>query len=473
MAGENLHLFATGWSGQPYWSFLPTGACLLLWGKNIFAIRMLSVIAGSLNILFLYLLARETLNRDIAIAAAAFLVAFPYHLQFSRIGVHNINDGLMITLVLWLIFRAVRTGKVTTYLAAGIFTGFTFYTYVGTRLVLLIGLAALGYSIIRKKGYLRSHLAHIAIFALALFITIAPISYSFLVNQDTFMTRIKQENILFNGWLQGYALTKGISVPQVLLEQVSKTVLVFVAHNANSGFLNFPMPYLTVLGAVLFLIGLGIAFRYIYQPRYLILLIWFWSVVILGGILTLNPPASTRMVMTTPAVALLVAIGMWGILDVLERLKIHRGWILSLTVIILLVFTAQNAYFYFKQYKEGFYFRDANGEVAMEAGLELKSLGQSYSLYLLGSPRMFVTFPTFYFLAPANPKYDVTSEEIDASRSTISHGLFIVSTPQNVSQLKKIARQYPDGNWEIIMRKSQPEVLYYAYIVQSSDEDQP
>jgi hypothetical protein len=127
--------------------------------------------------------------------------------------------------------------------------------------------------------------------------------------------------------------------------------------------------------------------------------------------------------------------------------------------------TIQNVIFYHVEYRMNYYFRDANGEVAMVAGLKLKELGSEYTLFLLGYPRMFVGFPTFNFLAPDNDKYDLTGSELDPEINLENHGLYFVSTPDNVPYLREIADQFDFGEWEIVQRISQPEVLYYAYLV--------
>ena len=151
LVGENTNLFDVSWSGQPNVSFLPTMFSLIILGQSMFAVKMVSVITGTLSILFLYLLAREWFGRDIALVASAFLVAFPFHIQFSRIGVNNIFDSMMAPLVVWLIFHSVRTRSLPSYLMAGIATGFTIYTYVGTRLVLAIAIGTLSISRSSKR----------------------------------------------------------------------------------------------------------------------------------------------------------------------------------------------------------------------------------------------------------------------------------------------------------------------------------
>jgi len=473
LKGENTNWFSTGWAGQPNVSFLPTLISMVLFWNSIVAVKMVSVITGTLSILALYLLAREWFGREVALIASGFVAAYPFHLQFSRIGVNNIFDSLMAPLVIWLIFRAVRTKSLPTYLMAGIATGLTFYTYVGTRLVLAMGIGTFIYIIIRQKGYLKNSLPHLGTYLAGLLVTLAPMGTFFIKYPSLFMTRIGQEYIFLNGWLPNQMEATGQNVWQILFEQFLKTMLVFFSQNAGSNFLNFDRPYLTILGAIFFVIGLAIAFRHLFEQRYFILQAWFWSVLTLGGFLTVSPPANTRLVMTIPATGLFIALGAWQVSRVLLQLKFKPFWVYALNIILVIALATQNLFFYFDTYRERYFFQDANGELGMETGLQLQNLGTTYDYYLFGTPRVFAGFPTTEFLAPGIPKYDLVAESIPALSFNPGRGAFIVAIPENEELLRQVMEKFPGGTWETIPRKVRDEVLYYAYILSPEALDSP
>jgi 4-amino-4-deoxy-L-arabinose transferase-like glycosyltransferase len=466
LTGDNTNWFDVGWSGQPNVSFLPTALSLIIFGQGMFAVKMVSVLTGTLSILFLYLLAREWFGRDIALMASAFLVAFPFHLQFSRIGVNNIVDSMMAPLVIWLIFRAVRTRSLPVYLAAGIVTGFTFYTYVGTRLVLAMGIGTLVYIAIRQRDYLRTNLPQLGTYLAGLVITIAPMAAFFIKNPQLFMTRIGQEGIFLNGWLALQVEQTGQSAAKILFDQFSQTVLVFFTQNAGSNFLNFDRPYLTVLGAVFFMIGLAMAFLNFFEKRYFILQMWFWSVLTLGGFLTLSPPANTRLVMTTPVTGLFIALGAWQISRALLQLKFKQSWIYALNIVLILALAYQNLTYYFGPYRTGRLFQDANGELGMETGRRLHELGKDYDYYLFGLPRVFAAFPTTDFLNPGVRMIDLNEENLAELSLDPQKGAFIVAIPENQDLLEQVKAMYPGGSSDSVKRYMDEEILYYAYILE-------
>jgi hypothetical protein len=286
------------------------------------------------------------------------------------------------------------------------------------------------------------------------------------------MTRIGQEGIFLNGWLPRQMELTGQTVWQILLDQFSKTMLVFFSQPAVN-FLNFNRPYLTALGAIFFVIGLAFAFRYLFEERYFILQAWFWSAVILGGFLTLNPPANTRLVMTIPATALFIALGAWQMCKVLLQLKFTRSWVYSLGAVLVIALAFQNLFFYFDTFREGYYSQDVNGELAMETGLQLQQLGDEYDYYLFGLPRVFAGFPTTEFLAPGVTKNDLVAESIPELSFNPGRGVFIVAIPENKDLLQQAMEQHPSGKWEIFPRKVRDEVLYYAYTLTSDQINTP
>ncbi len=470
--GSNTSWFSTGWSGQPNVSFLPTVLSMLLFGQTIFAIKMTSVIAGTLAVLAVYLLGREWFGREIGLLASAFVAAYPFHIHFSRIGVNNILDSLMAPLVLWLVFRAVRTKSLPAYMMAGIASGLTFYTYVGTRLVLALGIGALVYIILRQKGFWKASRLQLATYLASLLVTLAPIATFFIKNPPLFMTRIGQEGIFLNGWLPNQVQLTGQSVWQILLSQVSRTVLVFFSQNATY-FLNFDRPYLTILGAFFFVIGMAITLRYLLEPRYFVMQAWFWSVLVLGGFLTVNPPANTRLVMTIPVTALFIALGIWQVSRVLLSLKFRPAWVYSLGIAVLLVLGFQNLDFYFGSFWQKHLSQDGNGELAMEVGLQLQQLGDRYDYYLFGLPRVFAGFPTTDFLAPGVPKYDLNAASISSFQLNPGRGAFIVAIPENGALLQQLIDLHPGGQWEVVQRKVKDEVLFYAYVLLPQQASSP
>jgi 4-amino-4-deoxy-L-arabinose transferase-like glycosyltransferase len=462
---HTVDIFNAGWSGNPFPAFYLTVVSVYVLGGSILAVRVASALVGALTVLFLYLLAKELFDRRTALIAAGFLITFPVHLQFSRVGVLTVQDGFFVTFVLWLVIRAVRKDRLAPYLWAGIATGVTLYAYVGGRLVLALAFAALAFVVARRPGFFRSHLRHLGTFLAATVLTVAPMAVFFMQHLQDFNSRFSQVSIIQSGWLAAQLATTGRSLGAILMDQVTRSTLVYIAQPAYAGFFNSPEPYLTFVGSLLFLIGMGVAFQRLRDVPFTLLLTWFWSVVMIGGVLTIGPPANTRMIMTAPAVALFLALGLAKLMDLLAYVRVPDLWQSRLSAVIVVALVVQNGFFYFGPYRAGYYFDDANAEVAMQVGKELQALGPKYTLCMMGLPRMFSGFPTIPFLAPNNPRIDLDPANIAAADLKGYVPALIVATPDNLPSLLELSKRYPGGTWESVQSKMLREVLYFAYVL--------
>ncbi|MGE5642426.1 MAG: ArnT family glycosyltransferase [Byssovorax cruenta] len=469
--GEVSNLFDTGWSSQPNWSFVPTALMEILFGKSIIAIRMVSALVGTLAVLFVYLAGRELFNPMVGLMAGSFLATLPYHVHFSRVGVHNIVDSLFSSLMFWLIARGIKKDDARYYYTAGAVAGLSIYTYAGTRLVLILAGVTFLFLMVRQRKYLPTHWRHLLWFAAGAAISAAPQAAFFARHPDIFMGRFGQEGIFLNGWLAGQVALTGKSALEILFNQFARTALVFIASAAPGNFFNSPQPYLTVIGSILFLAGMAYAIAYVLEPRYFILLLWFWAVILFGGILTLNPPANTRLLMTTPVLSLFMALGAYKLFEYLQRLNILQPrWFTPVLAVLTFVIAYQGIHDYMFDYRTHMYFQDANGEFALEAGKMVNALGNDFQVFILGEPRIFSGFPTLVFLTPNNPRSDLGVNNIATFQLPARQKAVFFAIPENLVMLAEITQKYPGGDDGIVYRKPNPnEILFEYYILSPAD----
>jgi 4-amino-4-deoxy-L-arabinose transferase-like glycosyltransferase len=464
--GEITDFFATGWSSQPNWSFVPAAIAEIFFGQNILAVRLTSAVAGALAVLFVYLTARLLFNPAVALMAGGFLATLPYNVHFSRVGVNNVMDSLMSSLLFWLIAKALKDEDPRYYFSAGVAGGLCIYTYAGTRLVPILGVITFLFVVIRQRGYLISNWKRLLLFLFGITISAAPQAAFFARHPDIFLGRLGQEGILFNGWLAQRSIETGQSQLAILFNQFTRTIMVFIASSAPGNFLNSPVPYLTILGSIVFLLGMGYALAYLFDTKHFIILLWFWTVILFGGILTLNPPANTRMLMTSPPVAIFMALGLYKIVQYLQKFRIiSERLVPPFLLAVSLVIIYQNANFYLVEYRDNMYFQDANSEYAMEAGLIAKELGDDYTIYALGLPRIFSGFPTLAFLTPRNARMDFTAESMATFLLPPNQKVAFFAIPENRTLLEEISQKFPGGKRGLVYRKPKPEEVLLEYYI--------
>ena len=171
--------------------------------------------------------------------------------------------------------------------------------------------------------------------------------------------------------------------------------------------------------------------------------------------------------MTSPPMAMLMAIGTYKVIEYLQKFRIlPKRAVIPIFFAVAFIITYQNIKFYMIEYRANMYFEDANSEFAMETGLMAKDLEEVYTLYFLGAPRVFSGFPTIPFLAPAYPRVDLTAEDLATLTLAPDQKSAFFAIPENRLLIDEISQRYPGGQRGLIYRKTRPgEVLFEYYIL--------
>ncbi|HEU4401870.1 MAG TPA: glycosyltransferase family 39 protein [Candidatus Polarisedimenticolia bacterium] len=99
----------------------------------IFPLRSVSIAAGTLTILLLYLFARRRFGWRVAFLAGLFLAFSPWHLLYSRVGLRTILAPPFAIVAVWLLLRALDSGRTRDHLAWGAALGLGLWTYTSFR----------------------------------------------------------------------------------------------------------------------------------------------------------------------------------------------------------------------------------------------------------------------------------------------------------------------------------------------------
>lgn len=467
LSGEVTNFFRTGWSAQPNLSFVPAAFSITIFGKTIFAVRLVSAVEGVLTVMLTYLAGRELFGRRVAWMAAVMLAAMPVHIHFSRTGFNNILPGFYAVLLVWLTLRALRRGEISAYLWAGLATGSGLYAYLGCRLAMLLAAGILGWVALTQRGYLRSHLPHLLVFVGAAALVAAPMATFFVQDINLFMARVNAEGILQNGWLN-HQIAAGRSVVAVMLDQLAGSVLVFLSIGGRAAFYNSPQPYLPALAALFGVLGMAYSLSNIRKVSHITLQAWFWSLILTAGILTANPPQHQRMVMDMPAAALLVALGLEQLIYIGARLRLGapRLW-QSLAVLVVAVTCIQGIYFYFGEYRANHYYADHSNEVTLESIFLGQQLNPRYRFVSLGAPEVYLDFANYRYLLNEYSRVEYKTENGGQVAGLVGAATpaFYFAIPERRSDLAQVAAGIPGGQWlELPSRTHAEQVLISAYV---------
>lgn len=156
---------------------------LALFGNTMLALKLCSILFGTLTVLGLFLLGRELFHRTSAGLSAAFMVATSYWaINFSRIGFRAIMTACLLSFAFFFFFRGLRTQKKLDFLLAGLIFGLGIHTYIAFRVAPLILILLLPALMLSYEYFLRRFWKQALVFMLGAFVTAAPMLFHFFVS---------------------------------------------------------------------------------------------------------------------------------------------------------------------------------------------------------------------------------------------------------------------------------------------------
>lgn len=460
LTGKLRNMFTTGWYNIPTMQFFITAAFLRFFPVgSVAALRLPFALAGFLSVLWTYLLVRDLWgSRRLALLSAFILATFSYHIHFSRLGSSQIMDAFFVTLVLWLYVRAERSGNLLTYALCGAALGFSLYFYYGARIIGIIlavfilyravgGLAA--WQNRRRIGawdwqpLVRGALG-LAVLLVAGLLVLAPLIGHYIHAPETFTSRIQAVSILSPGYLDREAAYWQTTKVHIIGEQIRKALTGFHFTPDPTFWYRPGRPLLDAVSAVLMVFGVAYGIMAWRRREYGLVITWLFLAVTFGWVLTENPPSSMRMLVATPAVAILVAIGLEQLVQLGHKMAGRVAWIalpLVAGVIALL-----NLNFYFREYTPTTEYGYISSQVATPLARYLQQRDGTYQVYLLSSGEVLSDNGVLRYMLYGAPVVDVLEPLtgpptfVDPSRDAV-----FVFLPARRGELQWVRQAYPQG----------------------------
>lgn len=476
-AGEALNPFALGFD-YPALSLIAKALPARLLGFSVASLRLGDALFGALAVPMLYLFARRQHGRRTAFVAATLLAAYHFHLHYSRIAENVAIDTFFFTATLTALLAGLRPPpeagepRIWPFVLAGVLAGLDQYIYTGSRLLPLLIAAYLGYLWLVEPRRLRGAGAPLALMGLTFLIVAGPILLFALQHPNEYNARLNQVGVFQSGWLARETTIRGQSAPLILWDQFRRALFAFGLFPDRSSTYGPGTPLAGPPMAIFLYLGLALATWRWRQPRFALVALWFWAVLLSGGVLTVNPPSSNRLVALTPAVALLAAIGLHTTVRLLVlalRPAAPHRWRWLLLGVLTLVIVGRDLNFYFRDYLPTNRFGGAEAMAATLLGAEVRAQRQRPTLYLHGAPRLFSGISTLGFLAPGLEATDITEPVNDPTvvRARVAPGrpALFVFLPERFGELTAVSAAFPGGDLREVRSPDGREVMYYSYFV--------
>ena len=467
LQGRQVNPFVTGWLSHPTLYFFIQALFLRLFGITTGALRLSSALVSGGIALLLYLYARRAHGVWVAVLATLFFMAYHYALHFGRIALNNIWDPFFALSAFYFLTVGLEDKRSGLLVVGGVLTGLAIYFYMGARLVPIILAVYLGYWLLTERDFLRNRLADLVISGWMAILAAMPLLGYFRSHMQDLLARWKWLGIFPSGWVDAQVQQTGKTALAVVFGQFTKSVLAFNFSFDPTFHYRPDRPLLLFVSSILFVFGLTYAVRNIRKRECFLLVVWPLLVVIFGSTLLENPPSSPRLVLSIPAVAMLVALGMTKVSSYLQKaFGAGRGLAITLSLVLLLVVGYQSLSFYFGIYTKEQMYSDGNTAVADRLGKYVRALGSDYQCYFFGPPRIYYNHATVPFLAQGIIGVDVRDPVVDridfvsAERNAV-----FVFLPERQSEFDVVRRFYPSGLLREF-RSQKGQLLFVSYEVQ-------
>jgi len=132
-------------TGREATQFYLTAALSHIFGYSFFTLKLTMALVGTLNVIPMYFLGKEFLDKRFGLLAAFFMAISYWHVIVSRIGWRIVLAPFWTTVTLYFLLRAFRTGRRNDYLLTGLSLGAGLYGYMSFRVtpVLIVALFVL------------------------------------------------------------------------------------------------------------------------------------------------------------------------------------------------------------------------------------------------------------------------------------------------------------------------------------------
>ncbi|HSN77327.1 MAG TPA: glycosyltransferase family 39 protein [Anaerolineae bacterium] len=306
LAGRVDGIVALGWADIPMLGFLPTAVMMRLSGDTgMMGLGLASALGGVLSVWGLYVWLHELLGRRVALIGAALLAVSFTHIHFSRIAEYM--DP--VPFAIWslaLLTMGLRRRQSLPFVLSGVLLAGSSLMYYSGRVMLVVVALFLLYLLLVERRLLWANRRGLLWLGLGAVVAMGPMLVFFLLEPAGWLQRSREVWVFNPPVLEHSRYKYGVETAgQIMLEQARRSLLLFNLSIDSSTQFGFPGPLVdSVTGP---LVVLGTAYALAHPRRWAtgLLAIALLAVVVVGSILTDNPPFWPRLVFVlAPAMGL-------------------------------------------------------------------------------------------------------------------------------------------------------------------------
>lgn len=380
-------------TGREPTQFYLTAALSRIFGYGFVTLKLTMALVGVLNVLPMYFLGKELLDRRFGLLAAFFVAISYWHVIISRIGLRIVLAPLWTSATLYFLLRAFRTRQRNDFLLTGVCLGLGLYGYYAFRIVplLIVVLCALKVAFDREPGFqLGRFVQHFILLVITSALVFLPM-----------LRYMYDEPKMY--WYRALTRTTNLEVStprdnvKVFADNVKRAFLMFNWMGDDAWPESVPLrPALDYVSGGLFVLGAAYVLYLLFvkrRPLALYLIVSMFVLLLPSTLAIAFPienPSNLRASAVIPVMLLLVALPIYLVgKRVIQMMRGSMGIVLVIAMVVLVLWQAARLNFqtYFVDYREH-YRRSAWN--ATDMARVIRSFGDIYggiqNAYLICTP---------------------------------------------------------------------------------------
>jgi len=333
-----------------------------VFGLTLWSWRLSSAIPGVLTLIPLFYLARSLFGSRIAWSAAGLMITLPLHLALARLGNICSQSIFPVALTLWLFVEALQRRSRLLAFLAGCAGGLGFLTWTAGRMGVIL-VALLSICLLIRLQPLRRFLPALIVGYVAgwAFIGAPTTAYGLLHESKGLFFKVIEAfvgNAFYGRDLFSQSeLTRLYPIWNIYGQELffePRVYVILLARGAlrtafglvSGGYVtkHFVVGALAGPGAMFFVAGLGWALANLRRLSGQALLLWVSASALLLSVICSFPPREVHLLPIIPALAILTAVGIWLLAEVVRRLVGSRladlvGVGITLAIMVLGLYT--------------------------------------------------------------------------------------------------------------------------------------
>jgi 4-amino-4-deoxy-L-arabinose transferase-like glycosyltransferase len=466
--GSSLNVFDVGWAGLPHLGYGMSAPFMAVFGDDLYGLRAASAFFGIASVLLTFLLARRLFSDRVATVAAFLLAVAAWHVHFSRTGFHYMQATFATVFLLCFVATALETMSPLAFLFAGFGAGLCWIVYFGARLSPLIAALYVCHRVLRERGVMKRIAPGLAVTAAGVAVFLAPFCVGIVRNPLALLARTKGVWLFTPDQMKHELNALGVqSVPALISAQLVNGISAFNWRGETSEQYGHGGPLLDFWTAPFFVLGVAYTSARVRDSRCFLIAAWFWLILVVGGVLTVDALFSPRVIALVPALFVLAALAIdtgWQRATQSGGESGRRAFGFAVTALLLLALGANVRDYFLLQAPEQ---KAARFHTLLSR--YLSPIRHAYRVYFFGGPLTFIGYDTERFLIPDADTADVGDEDLRLPLPTPPDGKGIafvidVAVPDSDRRLEAIRRVYPNGRRDTV-RNEHGGIAFRVYLV--------